>query len=35
MSAIPFVKAVACGNDFLIIEARYAPPDLITMLPRG
>ena len=27
-AAIPFVKASACGNDFLIIEGMYAPPDL-------
>jgi diaminopimelate epimerase len=25
---LPFVKATACGNDFLIIESRYAPADL-------
>src|SRR5215471_7741052 len=25
---IPFVKATACGNDFLIIEGINAPPDL-------
>ena len=24
---IPFTKASACGNDFLIIEGRYLPPD--------
>jgi diaminopimelate epimerase len=24
---IPFVKASACGNDFLIIDGRYAPDD--------
>lgn len=28
MSAIPFVKATACGNDFLIIEGLHAPADL-------
>jgi diaminopimelate epimerase len=28
MTAIPFVKATACGNDFLIIDATYAPADL-------
>jgi len=27
MSAIPFVKATACGNDFLIIDGVYAPAD--------
>ncbi len=25
---VPFVKASACGNDFLIIEGMHAPPDL-------
>src|SRR5258708_19462033 len=25
---VPFIKASACGNDFLIIEGEYAPPDL-------
>lgn len=25
---IPFVKASACGNDFLLIDAALAPPDL-------
>ena len=25
---IPFTKASACGNDFLIIDAIYAPADL-------
>ena len=25
---VPFVKANACGNDFLIIDGSYAPPDL-------
>ncbi|MBV9484105.1 MAG: diaminopimelate epimerase [Acidobacteria bacterium] len=25
---VPFVKATACGNDFLIIEGMYAPADL-------
>jgi diaminopimelate epimerase len=27
-TAIPFVKASACGNDFLIIDGIYAPADL-------
>jgi diaminopimelate epimerase len=27
-SAIPFVKANACGNDFLIIDGTHAPADL-------
>jgi diaminopimelate epimerase len=25
---IPFVKATACGNDFLLIDAALAPPDI-------
>ncbi|HWG51475.1 MAG TPA: diaminopimelate epimerase [Candidatus Acidoferrales bacterium] len=25
---VPFTKASACGNDFLIIEAQYAPTDI-------
>ena len=28
MSSIPFVKASACGNDFLLIDGMHAPPDL-------
>lgn len=28
MTAVPFVKAVACGNDFLLIEGMHAPADL-------
>lgn len=28
MTLIPFVKATACGNDFLIIDGMHAPPDL-------
>jgi len=28
MRPIPFAKAQACGNDFILIEARHAPPDL-------
>jgi diaminopimelate epimerase len=27
-TVIPFVKASACGNDFLIIDGIHAPPDL-------
>ena len=27
-SVIPFVKASACGNDFLIIDGMYAPADI-------
>ena len=26
--AVPFVKASACGNDFLIIDGVHAPPDM-------
>src|ERR1700733_11118440 len=26
--AIPFVKASACGNDFLIIDGMHAPADI-------
>lgn len=29
MTVIPFVKAVACGNDFLVIDGMHAPPDLV------
>jgi len=28
MPSIPFTKAHACGNDFLLIEGKYAPKDL-------
>ena len=28
MSSIPFTKAQACGNDFLLIEGKHAPKDL-------
>ena len=27
-NVVPFVKANACGNDFLMIDGNYAPPDL-------
>ena len=27
-AAIPFVKASACGNDFLLIDGALAPPDM-------
>jgi len=27
-AAIPFVKASACGNDFLLIDGAQAPPDM-------
>ena len=29
LSGIPFVKVSACGNDFLLIDGMYAPPDLV------
>jgi diaminopimelate epimerase len=28
LAAIPFVKASACGNDFLIVDGMHAPADL-------
>ena len=28
MTAVPFIKAVACGNDFLLIDGMHAPEDL-------
>jgi diaminopimelate epimerase len=31
---IPFVKANACGNDFLIIDGVHAPPDLAAFTRR-
>jgi diaminopimelate epimerase len=34
MTAIPFVKASACGNDFLIIDGSNAPSDLVTFSRR-
>jgi len=34
MTAIPFVKASACGNDFLIIDGMHAPADLIAFSQR-
>jgi diaminopimelate epimerase len=34
MTAIPFVKASACGNDFLIIEGMHAPSDLLGFTQR-
>ena len=27
-TAVPFVKASACGNDFLIVESEHAPADM-------
>jgi len=31
---VPFTKATACGNDFLIIDGMYAPSDLATFSRR-
>lgn len=31
---IPFVKASACGNDFLIIDGMHAPPDMAAFTRR-
>ena len=28
MTVVPYVKAVACGNDFLLIDGMHAPSDL-------
>src|SRR5216683_1349761 len=33
-AAIPFVKANACGNDFLIIDGMHAPADLAAFTRR-
>ena len=34
MIAVPFVKASACGNDFLIIDGMHAPADLVSFTRR-
>lgn len=34
MSGVPFVKATACGNDFLLIDGMHAPPDLAAFTRR-
>src|SRR5215470_11671381 len=31
---VPFVKATACGNDFLVIEGMHAPADLAAFTRR-
>jgi diaminopimelate epimerase len=31
---VPFVKASACGNDFILIESKYAPVDLLKFTRR-
>lgn len=33
-TVVPFVKASACGNDFLIIDGMYAPADLVAFTRR-
>jgi diaminopimelate epimerase len=33
-SLVPFIKASACGNDFLIIEAEHAPQDMAAFVRR-
>jgi diaminopimelate epimerase len=32
--SIPFIKADACGNDFLIVEGSVAPPDIAALSRR-
>jgi len=32
---VPFVKACACGNDFLLVEERFAPVDLTEFTRRA
>jgi diaminopimelate epimerase len=34
MANIPFVKATACGNDFLIIDSSHAPGDIVAFTRR-
>ena len=34
MASIPFVKATACGNDFLIIDFTHAPSDIYSFSRR-
>ena len=34
MASIPFVKATACGNDFLIIDFAHAPSDIYAFARR-
>src|ERR1035441_3756054 len=34
MASIPFVKATACGNDFLIIDFAHAPSDICSFSRR-
>ena len=32
--SVPFVKATACGNDFLLIDGMHAPADLVAFSRR-
>ena len=32
--AVPFIKAAACGNDFLLIDGMHAPADLVAFSRR-
>lgn len=34
MSTVPFIKASACGNDFLLIDGMYAPADIFAFTRR-
>ncbi|HVP43005.1 MAG TPA: diaminopimelate epimerase [Terriglobales bacterium] len=34
MTAVPFIKASACGNDFILIEGIHAPADLAVFTRR-
>lgn len=34
MTSIPFIKATACGNDFLIIDFAHAPSDIYSFTRR-
>ncbi len=34
MTAVPFLKATACGNDFILIEGIHAPADLAAFTRR-
>src|SRR5438067_13391188 len=34
LTVVPFVKASACGNDFLIIDGEHAPSDIAALTRR-
>jgi diaminopimelate epimerase len=34
VASIPFIKATACGNDFLLIDGMHAPADLVAFSRR-